>query len=309
MAFKQNSFRKFLASAATATIVATAIVPAASASSTQFSDVPDFYQDAVDYLVENEITVGIGDGLYGTDHHIKRADAALMIAKALGLENYGAPDSGFEDVPDYAAKAINVLKDLEIVHGKSATSFGASDPLTRSEMAKMIALTFKIPVEGKAHPFVDVNPIYKDYVQALYNAGITVGTGETTYGANDLTTRGQFAIFLAKAKQFEMVIPDVLVSDLVGVINTDNTVTITGNASEVDKVTVVLPNGNDEIVLEALVVDGKFSVTTEIPKAGIDKISVLDAEGNILYEGIRYEAEVNVAEIGQIIWKDVTNRG
>ena len=143
----------------------------------------------------------------------------------------------------------------------------------------------------------------------MYNAGITVGTGETTYGANDLTTRGQFAIFLAKAEQFEIVLPDILVSDLAGVVNADNTVTITGKASEVDKVTVVLPNGNDEIVLEALVVDGKFSVTTEIPKAGIDKISVLDAEGNVLYEGIRYEAEVNVASIGEIIWKDVTNRG
>ena len=87
--------------------------------------------------------------MYGTDHQIKRADAALMIAKALGLENYGAPDSGFEDVPDYAAKAVNVLKDLGIVHGKSATSFGGLDPLTRAEMAKMIALTFKIPVEGR----------------------------------------------------------------------------------------------------------------------------------------------------------------
>ena len=30
---------------------------------------------------------------------------------------------------------------------------------------------------------------------------------------------------------------------------------------------------------------------------------------NVLYEGIRYEAEMNVASIGEIIWKDVTNRG
>ena len=309
MSVKPNSLRTFLASAATATIVATAIVPAASAASAHFTDVPEFYQNAVDYLVEKEITNGIGDGRYGTDQQIRRADAALMIARALGFENYGAPDSGFEDVPDYAANAVNVLKDLEIVNGKSATSFGALDPLTRSEMAKMIALAFEIPVEGEAHPFIDVDPHFSDYVQALYNEGITNGTGETTFGSNDLTTRGQFAIFLSKAEQFEIVVPDVLVSDLSGIINDDNTVTITGKASEVDKVTVVLPNGEDEIVLEALVIDGEFSVTTEIPAAGIDKISVLDAEGNILYEGVRDEAEVSTAGIGELKWKDVTNRG
>jgi len=300
----QKCVRKFIASAATAAIIASSIVPAASASSNKFSDVPEFYQDAVDYLVSNEILNGIGDGKFGTDYHIKRADAALMLTRALGYENYKAPDSGFEDVPEYAQNAVNVLKDLGIVSGKSATSFGAHDPLTRSEMAKMIALTFDIPVAGEAHPFQDVNPIYTDYVQALYNAGITNGTGETTYGANDLTTRGQFAIFLAKANQYERNVPDVLVSDLSGTINEDQSVTITGQASEIEKVIVVIPTNESEISIEAEVVNGYFSVTTDMPAANIHTIIVKDEEGNVLYEGIREEAQVKSAAYGQIYFKE-----
>ena len=202
MFLKQKSFKKFLVTTATAAMLATAVVPTASASTHTFSDVPEFYQDAVSYLIEKDITNGIGNEKFGTEDQIKRADAALMIARALGLESHGAPDSGFEDVPEYAKNAVDMLKFLGVVNGKSETSFGGYDSLTRVEMAKMIAGTFdEIPVEGPAHPFVDVDSIYNDYVQALYHAGITNGTGATTYGSNDFTTRGQFAIFLAEAKQ------------------------------------------------------------------------------------------------------------
>ena len=295
MVLKQKSLRKFLVTAATATMLATAVVPAASASTQSFSDVPKFYQDAVSYLVEKDITNGIGDGKFGTEDRIKRADAALMIARSMGLENYGAPDSGFEDVPEYAEKAVNVLKDLGIVNGKSATSFGGYDLLTRAEMAKMIALTFdEIPVEGPAHPFVDVDPIYNDYVQALFNAEITNGTGETTFGSNEWSTRGQFAIFLAEAKQLAEYAPDVLVYDLSGEVNNQE-LTITGNAEEIDKVIIEIPNGDETISLEADVINNQFSITTTLPENGVKSVTVLDTKGNVLYEGVPEEAEVSAA--------------
>ena len=284
MAFQLKSFRKFLATTATATMVASAITPFASAAS--FSDVSESYKDAVDYLVSQEISVGLGDGMFGTQSQIKRADAAIWLVRALGLENYGAPDSGFVDVPARAVKAVNVLKDLEIIHGKTATTFGSQDPLTRSEMAKIIASAYDLPVEGQAHPFKDVNADFNDYVQALYNAGITSGKGGATYGAYDSTKRGEFAIFLTKAEQYKAFVPEVLVSDVTGVINEDNTVTIKGKAEEIDKVTVVIPNGVDNILLEAEVINGEFSVTTEMPNSEIHEISILDKDGNVLYEGV-----------------------
>ena len=49
---------------------------------------------------------------------------------------------------------------------------------------------------------------------------------------------------------------------------------------------VVIPNGVDNILLEAEVIDGEFSVTTEMPNSGIYEISILDKDGNVLYEGV-----------------------
>ena len=48
---KKNSYRKFLATAATATVVTSVVAPLASAATTEFKDVTDRYQEAVDFLV------------------------------------------------------------------------------------------------------------------------------------------------------------------------------------------------------------------------------------------------------------------
>ena len=284
MVFQRKSFQKFLATAMTASIVASAFVPSASAAS--FPDVSGQYTDAVDYLVTNEISDGLANGTFGTHESIKRADAAIWVVRALGYENIKAPDSGFTDVPDRAENAVNVLKDLEIINGKTETNFGSHDSLTRAEMAKIIANAYDLQTEGKKHPFKDVSPTFTDYVQAVYHAGITVGKGNTTYGSSDPTKRGEFAVFLVKADQYEEVVPNVVVSEVTGVVNDDNTVTITGKATEIDQVTVVLPDGDKKISLESDVLNGQFSVTTEMPASGINEITIVDSEGKVLYEGV-----------------------
>ena len=75
---------------------------------------------------------------------------------------------------------MNVLKDLEIVDGKSSTTFGSSDHLTRAEMAKIITNAFELKAEGeKAHPFKDVNSTFSPFIQAVYETGITEGKTST----------------------------------------------------------------------------------------------------------------------------------
>lgn len=298
MGFKFKSIKKFLAATVTASIVATAVVPAVSASSIiDYTDVSDRYKEAVSYLVANDISVGITENQFGTDHSIKRADAAVWVVRALGFENINAPDAGFTDVPERAENAVNVLKDLGVIVGKSTTQFGAQDPMTRSEMAKIMALAYELPTEGKAHPFKDVSKTFTDYVQAIYNAGLTEGKSATSYGANDPIKRGEFAIFLLKAEEHNSYVPDVVVTNVTGVVNEDNTVTITGEVVGTEKVKIELPNGDETITIEANVVNGKFSVTTEIPEAGISEITIYDEDNNVWYEGIADE-KVSAASLG-----------
>ena len=155
MAYQPKSYRKFVATAATATLVASAIAPVAGAAS-NFEDVAPKYKDAVDYLVNNNITQGTSATLFGTHDNIKRGDLAIWLAKALKLDTASAPASGFEDTAGtrYDA-AVSVLKAKGIVSGKSETSYAPSAYVTRGEMAIMLSRAYDLSSDTKA-PFSDM---------------------------------------------------------------------------------------------------------------------------------------------------------
>ncbi|MGD6942491.1 5'-nucleotidase C-terminal domain-containing protein [Cytobacillus gottheilii] len=189
--------RKFIATAATAALVASAIAPAASAAAKDFTDVPDRYKDAVDFLVEKGAK-GVSATSFGTNQSIKRVDAAVFVANVLGLDTDNAPASGFTDVPDRAAGAVNALKAAGITSGKTATSFGSSSEITRGELAIWLQRGFKL--KGSADSvFTDISDRYAKAVEALVANEITNGVSATKYGVGQQAKRGDFAIFLHKS--------------------------------------------------------------------------------------------------------------
>ena len=143
MAYQPKSYKKFVATAATATLVASAIVPTALAAAS-FTDVSSNYKVAVDYLVEKGITEGISDTKFGTDAPIKRGDAAIFIAKALKLDTVNAPNKDFTDVNARVAGAVNAIVHAEIASGKSESKFAPDDYITRAEMAKILVNAYKL---------------------------------------------------------------------------------------------------------------------------------------------------------------------
>lgn len=197
---KTTNYSKFVASAATATLVASAVVPAAFAQDMKFTDVGDRYKEAVTFLSENNITQGISDTQFGTQQSIKRVDVAVLLAKAtLTTEEIeSAPASGFSDVPSRAVKYVNALKAKGIANGKTTTSFGANSPITRGEAAIMLSKAYGIEGDAANVSFSDVAPRYKDAVAALVDNNITNGKTANRFGTVDSITRGELAIFLYK---------------------------------------------------------------------------------------------------------------
>lgn len=171
MAYQPKSYKKFVATAATATLVASAIVPAASAngaSTAAFSDVGVKYQAAVDYLVDNNIAIGESETSFGVNSTIKRGDAAIMLAKALGLnEDSNAAPSGFSDVPPRAALAINSLKAAGVINGKTSTRFGFDDVLTRGEVALIMANVNAYNLSGDVSALAFTDVIGTRYASAV----------------------------------------------------------------------------------------------------------------------------------------------
>jgi 5'-nucleotidase / UDP-sugar diphosphatase len=197
---RKDSFRKFIATAATATIATTIVGPAVSADTVEFKDVTDRYKEAVDFLVSKGAK-GINQNQFGTHTPIKRVDAAVLIANVLGLDTEKAPDSGFKDVPDRAKGAVNALKKAGITNGKSTDQFGSSQPITRGEMAIWLQRGFDL--KGSVElPFKDVKGDYVSAVEALYKNKITEGINKNQFGINQPIKRGDFSILLHKSAQY-----------------------------------------------------------------------------------------------------------
>ncbi|WP_061809026.1 S-layer homology domain-containing protein [Rossellomorea vietnamensis] len=196
MSHYSTRFRKVFAAAAAAAVISST-VPTASAFT--FKDVSVRYELAVDYLVKEHITNGLSDSEFGITDQIKRADAAVMIARALNLIGEEAPDAGFNDVPKRAQSAVNILKKQGIINGKTATRFGSDDTLTRGEMAIIIARAYHLKGDANV-PFVDVNNRYMEYVKALIANDITQGKSATLFGTDQQITRGEFALFIYRSE-------------------------------------------------------------------------------------------------------------
>lgn len=294
MAYQPKSYRKFIATAATAAIVASAVAPAASAAG--FTDVPARYKDAVDFVVSKGVN-GLTPTTFGTNDPIKRVDAAVMIANVLELDTENAPAAGFTDVPARAQGAVNALKEAGITSGKTATTFDANSPITRGELAIWIYKGFGL--EGSADvPFSDVSDRYADAVSAMVANEITQGVSETKFGVGQEAKRGDYAIFLYKS---HLAVEDdeetpVVASGISGfVLDGDKpvenaVVTVEGKTAKTDvngfyHITNVTP-GEHALTIKA---DG-FETVKE------SKVTVLTDKVTTFTKNIE-EAEINTADI------------
>ena len=171
-------------------------VSASEQGKIDFNDVPTFYAPAVDYLVQRGITQGKSSTEFGVTDNIIRADAAIWLAKELGLNTATASASGFGDVPDRAAGAVNALKQAGIIGGKTASRFGSYDPLTRGEVAIILQRAYDLDAGNKTSAFTDVSSRYADAVNALVANEVTDGITSTKFGVSSNITRGQLAVFI-----------------------------------------------------------------------------------------------------------------
>ena len=275
MAYQPKNYRKFVATAATATLVASAIAPVASAA--DFKDVSSKYKEAVDFVVSKGAS-GTSATTFGTDANIKRGDAAVLLVKVLGLDT-DAPDAGFTDVNSRLDPYVNALKEAGITSGKTKTTFAPDALITRGELAVWIQKGFDL--EGTSDlKFTDVNTNYQTAVQALVANGVTTGISSTAFGTTQNAKRGDYALFLYRADQAtaeDTKAPELKYdgSTSVTVENgadfTAPTVTATDNVDKDVKVTSIITDA-----------DGKQLSAIDTKVAGTYKItySATDAAGN-----------------------------
>jgi parallel beta-helix repeat protein len=176
-----------------------------------FVDVPEGggpFWEYVRILVRNQITVGLGGGMYGVDQATKRQQMAVFLLKSKHGICYTPPPCttpAFGDVPCSSVFApwINQLVVEGITGGCGGGSFCPDNPVNRQQMA--VFLLKGLEGGGYAPPacttatFTDVpcSSPFATWIYELVRRGITAGCGDgTIYCPGNPTTRGQMAVFL-----------------------------------------------------------------------------------------------------------------
>jgi len=133
--------KKRILVALSAVLVAVMLVATVSAAS--FGDVKegDWFYDAVQYVSDNGLMNGTGDGNFAPKRILTRAEMAVMLYnldKALYGESEAADAAPFTDVTaDWAKPAINWCYANGIITGATATTFNPDGQLNRASMAVM----------------------------------------------------------------------------------------------------------------------------------------------------------------------------
>jgi len=167
-----------------------------------FTDVKesDYFYEPVLWAVENGITAGLTDTVFGPDNSCTRAQAVTFMWRNAGEPEPKSNNNPFVDVKEnaYYYKAVLWAVENGITSGKTATTFCPKENCTRAQI-----VTFLWRSEGKEmivrnNPFSDVkeSDYYYNAVLWAVENGITSGKTATTFGPKEDCTRAQIVTFL-----------------------------------------------------------------------------------------------------------------
>ena len=164
-----------------------------------------YYEDAVDWAVENGITTGVSANRFGPNGVCTRAQAVTFLWRAAGSPAPRSRTMPFTDVPagSYYYDAVLWAVENGITKGTSETRFSPDDTCTRAQIVAFLWRSEKSPAAGTANPFADVksDAYYADAVLWAVKENITKGTTSTTFSPNADCTRAQIVTFLWRCKK------------------------------------------------------------------------------------------------------------
>ncbi|MGN1127870.1 MAG: S-layer homology domain-containing protein [Candidatus Flemingiibacterium sp.] len=167
-----------------------------------FTDVPEgsYYEAAVKWAVENEITSGTTDTTFSPDAICTRAQAVTFLWRAAGCPIPKSSDMPFEDVVSgsYYESAVLWAVENGITLGTSDTTFSPDAYCTRAQIVTFLWRAHKSPAAGTVNPFTDVaaDAYYADAVLWAVENGITIGTSDTTFSPDADCPRAQIVTFI-----------------------------------------------------------------------------------------------------------------
>lgn len=184
--------------------------PSHDVPATAFTDTTrSVHRAAIDCLLWWEVTSGRTESRYGVAENVTRGQTAAMIIRLLEQTTVvprPAPSAGFTDTVGHRfSDAIDELVALNIVTGRTATTFEPDAPTTRAQMATIIVgmleqgYSLVLPTGTPAFTDVTATNPHRQQIGQLVAAGVVDGTSATTYHPHRNVTRGQMASFVTRS--------------------------------------------------------------------------------------------------------------
>ena len=167
-----------------------------------FTDVPAgaYYADAVKWAVAEGITSGTSPTTFSPNNGCTRAQMVTFLWRAAGSPEPESDYGPFRDVPKdaYYRKAVLWAAGEGITSGTSPTTFSPNATVTRAQTVTFLWRWEGEPEADQRSGFRDVptGQYYSEAVSWAVEAGITNGTGTTTFSPGQTCTRAQIVTFL-----------------------------------------------------------------------------------------------------------------
>ncbi|MFC1749858.1 S-layer homology domain-containing protein [Pseudomonadota bacterium] len=147
------------------------------------------YEDAIQYLLANDIIHGYPDETFKPDQTINRAEFVKMIVNSkFDLEDYTKVENCFPDVrTDWYAEFVCFAKNRNIIEGYPDGYFKPEQQINFVEAAKIVVLTLGLENSN------DTNIWYFGYVQALEDNNYIPSS---IYALDKFITRGELSEIL-----------------------------------------------------------------------------------------------------------------
>lgn len=183
-----------------------------------FSDILGHYaQDDILSMAQKGWMIGVSSSNFAPDRTLTRAEAAIIMVRALGLDKE-TPDEPFIDTTDhYARDMIGIAKKYQIFFGDGSNRFWPNSSLTREEMALVLDRVLVLPNPVTDNPFSDVDPIRQAQsygaIMRLAANGIARGNSQGLFNPYASVHRGEMASFINRASAYEMTNPAIVNPD------------------------------------------------------------------------------------------------
>lgn len=172
-----------------------------------FSDVSGWYANHVSYLAARGIINGLGDGTFGSDSNITRAQFIMILSNLAGVDLSSYTTSSFDDlaITDWYFAPVQWAYENGVALG-SAGKFNPNANITRQDIAVLIAryaekiVNYTLPEISSATGFTDsasISGYAVDAVTAMQQAGIINGKDDGSFAPTSNTTRAEAAKMIA----------------------------------------------------------------------------------------------------------------